>query len=485
MWPHRKLLGCAHPSPLPMLVWATEFPLPRQTRLEDVHRLVEEWLRGSPYLPFANATFPAVREGETVSMNHAGHTLQFTRIDQPQDWWLAGRHLWTEAGEREWTTELVAHGSAAGVDIGVRLECNLLAPGLALPEPKKPYIMRMLLTTLGGGADSWITVDDSPTLLGESQVDDAASLLDGTSTMQLPVVYASALPNHQPFIHCGRLAQWLAGMAHVIVEPSRHFSFALARNTRWRNPYAGAVEIIWPRALGRRLRFLPQDYRSREEMAVDVAACIRRGLISARPTPQLTWEYAQELVAVRRLEALRTSGSAEVNDFAEAFDAEIRAKQSRIDEAEREIARLQGEVRRSQGISPLSGGVLEPGAEQEYYAGELRDALVFALGIALKSLDPDGRRRDLIDAVLVANPPSTTADDYAERIKRTFAASGDLTGNARRVLEDLGFEIVDEGRHYKAVFQGDGRYTFTISKTSSDHRAGKNLASVILRTLFK
>lgn len=45
---------------------------------------------------------------------------------------------------------------------------------------------------------------------------------------------------------------------------------------------------------------------------------------------------------------------------------------------------------------------------------------------------------------------------------------------------------VDEaGKHWKAVYQEDDRYTFTISKTSSDHRAGKNLASTILKKLFK
>ena len=73
----------------------------------------------------------------------------------------------------------------------------------------------------------------------------------------------------------------------------------------------------------------------------------------------------------------------------------------------------------------------------------------------------------------------------AEQIKSAFATSGDLNPTARRLLEDLGFSITEDGRHYKAVFQGDGRYSFTIAKTSSDHRAGRNLASQINRTLFK
>lgn len=467
-----------------MLVWATEFPLPRHTTPERIHQIVEEWLRGSPHLPFGQLAFPSVREGETVGVDHDGHSLKLTRIDQGSSWWLAGRHVWTESTDREWITEVVAHGADLEVLIGVRLECNLLAPGLALPVPKKPYIMRMLLTTVGGGTDSWMMVDDEPTFLAEAQVDEAVSLLDG-GALKLPVVYVSALQNHRPFLNPGKLGEWLAGMAHVVVEPSRHFSFALARNSHWRNPYAGAVEVIWPRGIARAVRFLPRDYASGDAMAVDVASCVRRGLASARPTPSITWAYAQELVAARRLESLRQRGSAEVNEFVEAFDAELQAKQVRIDEAEREISRLGAELRRYEKAPTGVGGLLEAGKEPEYYPGEFRDAIIYALSIALGSLDPNGRRRHLVEDAIAGNDTTGTAEEIAERIKRTFATSGELTGAARRVLEDIGFDIHDEGKQYKAIFQGDGRYTFTISKTSSDHRAGKNLASVINRTLFK
>jgi hypothetical protein len=55
----------------------------------------------------------------------------------------------------------------------------------------------------------------------------------------------------------------------------------------------------------------------------------------------------------------------------------------------------------------------------------------------------------------------------------------------KRDLEDLGFTADESGKHVRVIFQGDPRYAFTISKTSSDHRAGKNLASTMVRTLFR
>ncbi|WJW75560.1 hypothetical protein QVG61_00265 [Thiohalobacter sp. IOR34] len=59
-----------------------------------------------------------------------------------------------------------------------------------------------------------------------------------------------------------------------------------------------------------------------------------------------------------------------------------------------------------------------------------------------------------------------------------------MTNDVRRFLEELGFEISGDGKHYKAIFMGDNRYTVSIPKTSSDHRAGMNLASEIINMLF-
>ena len=54
----------------------------------------------------------------------------------------------------------------------------------------------------------------------------------------------------------------------------------------------------------------------------------------------------------------------------------------------------------------------------------------------------------------------------------------------RRELEDMGFSISEDGKHFKLVFQGDDRYTFTLPKSGSDWRGGLNAASDIGRLLF-
>ena len=59
-----------------------------------------------------------------------------------------------------------------------------------------------------------------------------------------------------------------------------------------------------------------------------------------------------------------------------------------------------------------------------------------------------------------------------------------MTARLRQSLENLGFEITEDGKHYKLTYFGDGRYTITISKTPSDARTGRNSAMQIIRDVF-
>ena len=60
-----------------------------------------------------------------------------------------------------------------------------------------------------------------------------------------------------------------------------------------------------------------------------------------------------------------------------------------------------------------------------------------------------------------------------------------MTGPVRSTLKDLGFEITEDGKHYKLVYYGDSRYWTTLDKTPSDKaHGGKNAAQTIIRDMF-
>jgi hypothetical protein len=90
-----------------------------------------------------------------------------------------------------------------------------------------------------------------------------------------------------------------------------------------------------------------------------------------------------------------------------------------------------------------------------------------------------------LDDLIANNRSSGNAEEIAEDIKRILAGSPTLSSADKRALEDLGFDLAQAGKHLQATYRGDPRYAFSISKTGSDHRGGKNLASTIVRKLFK
>lgn len=468
-----------------MLVWATEFPVATGNHCGDVLGVAKGCLASSPHSTWRVDSFGADPHNDVNRIERQGQVVTIGCADFGSDHGAGLQHQWIENGEREWTTEIVGFESNNQVLVSVRLDCNLLMPGLKLPAPKKPYFVKRLLEDLGGGSDAGFVVGDTPRRLAETNVDDAARIVKGTSGVKLPVVYVSAGRYRQPFVDVEELAKWLGGMAHVVVEPSRYFSFALARSAGRMNAYAGAVSIYWPSGVARQSRYLPSSFLSPETMQREIADRVRLALTHIRPASKCSFPYIQELVSKARIDRLKAEGSTAIEQYVAAFDAEINAKDERLQGVERELGRLRAELRRyDEPLEPVDG-VIARGKEREFYPGEVADAIIYTLTHGRNNLLQGGRRAHLIDDILSTNAPTTTEKDLETEIKDAFSESGDLGADQRRVLEDLGFSVEEAGKHWKAVYQDDKRYGFTISKTGSDYRAGKNLASTILRTLFK
>ena len=220
-------------------------------------------------------------------------------------------------------------------------------------------------------------------------------------------------------------------------------------------------------------------------MQSEIARRVCFALIQVRPESRCTFQYLQELISHAQIERLRAKGSTALDEYANAFDSEIRAKDTRLSEMARELDRLKAALRRYEQVDEIGKGIVVAGNEREFYPGEIRDAIITTLKHGRRSLVADGRYQHLVDGVLEANEVTGHGEELEAEIKNAFSQSGNLGHSQRQTLQDLGFEIEEPGKHWKAIYQGDQRYIFSISKTSSDHRAGKNLASTMVKKLFK
>lgn len=467
-----------------MLSFATEFPVEATRTSIDFLAAVREWLLGSPHTVFQLSDLSDLETQDEFSARKSNETIEALKYEAAGTDMAAIRYTRLDRG-LEWVSTIVFSRGLPSSWIGVRTSCESQHAAAKLPVARKPVFVKTFLTRLGGGVDGEMKVQAIPLRLANSDIPLAARCISGKAGCRLPLVYVSARFKGGHIVNVDSLAEALAGMAHVLVEPNRPFSTRLMNEVGAQNVYGGAIGIYWPEGGGRRSFFLHHESESSLEMEHAVVDEVRSALANRRPYSRVTWSAVQELISRRTFAALREQGSTEVQKYVDEFDKEIRAKQEELDNAEREISRLEAEVRKYQAQNPMQSGlVLQTKPEQDLYAGELVGIVRDAIADAVTRVTEDSRRQHVLNSIVKANPPTGEAEAMRNRLKALLRDFRSMDAKVRSALQDMGFEISEDGKHYKIVFQGDDRYTFIMPKSGSDHRGGLNLAGDISRLLL-
>lgn len=467
-----------------MLSFATEFSIDSQHPLPTLVETLRDWIAGSPHTAFSRPDLVEFgRVGDWTSKK-ATETVQTVCHSTPEGDTIALRYTRTDR-ELEWVSTVVFSRTSSDTWVGLRVSCESHHPAVRLPPAKKPVLVRSILGTLGGGSDGTLRVADSPMFLKDVDVDLAGRLIRGEVGARLPIVYVSAGFFGKHLVDTRKLAADLSGMAHVVVEPNRPFSVRLKLEVGGQNVYGGTVGVYWPEGTGRRAFFLGQELDSATEMERAIVEEVRSALVNRRPLERCTWSTARQLSARQAQEALLAAGSQNLEAYARLAKAELDETQGKLDAAEREARRLQGELRGYERRLMVGSGItFRTGAEQDLFTGEIFDIVRDALADASSRVPDDSRRSHVLSAILTENQPYGEAARMRESLKSLLRGTTSLDQKLRRGLEDLGFAISEEGKHHKIVFRGDDRYTFTLPKSGSDRRGGLNAASDIGRLLL-
>jgi hypothetical protein len=218
-----------------MSLFATEVPVSPALTTKRFTAEVIAWLRGirdSTVLDQAterdlqgDAPFLKTPSGETLAMlRHKGAAIEAVGF----------RHDLPDREGRIWRTESVlSHGSTGTVPLlRVRGQCIAAAGSARLTPPRRPHLLRALLDSGAGGQDGQIPTRAEVHQLGQ---DDASCVVGadialGKASVRLPVIYVSATGHGRWIAEAAafdRLALDVAGVAHVVLEPNRDFSFRL------------------------------------------------------------------------------------------------------------------------------------------------------------------------------------------------------------------------------------------------------------------
>lgn len=465
-----------------MLSFATEFPVAEEVTSVAFLEAVREWLFGSPHTRLRVEDSDRLGTATESTLKKYNETLEVLHI--PSSGSAAVRYTRLEKG-LEWVTTIAFRKERLSSWVGIRVSCESQHPSVRLPTAKKPVLVRTLLNRLGGGNDGDLKVGAAARRLSNSEVPIAVHCMTGVAGARMPIVYVSALFRGGYVLDVDSLSDRLAGMAHVVVEPNRPFSLRLMHEVNAENAYGGSIGIYWPDGGGRRTFLIGRHHDSPKEIEEAIFDELRQALVNRRSLSGLTWASVQEQASRLRFEELKREGSTELNDYVSNFDKEMGSARQQLADAEREIGRLHAELRRHQARASSQVGIsLRPIPEQDLFEGEIVGIVSDALEDARSRVADGSRRKLVLDALTAANPSNGQAEDFRSTIKELLRDYRSMDARVRSGLEELGFDITEDGKHYKLVYQGDERYTFTMSKTGGDHRGGLNLASDISRKIL-
>lgn len=467
-----------------MLTFKTQFPIDNNKDIDDIIEVGRVWLANSPHSSLSESMKKAKGIGDEWTASSDNESVIFHRFDD--DVCLAAfRHENLDSGGVRWVTEVSSHKDSESFWVSVQLSADSELPVERVDPGKRPYVLKNIMELVGGGIDGALTVSDTPYYLSESEIDLASDIIVGKAGCLMPTVFVSADNSNAPHVDPSQIARWLSGMAHVVVEPSRAFSFRLMSEVFNENAYGGAVAIYWPDGIGKWL-FLPKDeFLDPKAMQTAISRKVRSSLLSQRTKSECRWGFVQELSSKKKLYALKESGSEKVEDYVALFDKELAAKDEEIQRLECEVSRLKyGGYSSSNDEGQVKNRIFLDGAERDLYQAERISIIIDALNRAKEASEDHSRRFDVISDLIEKNNQEGERDTLLERLKALLRDYTSMSSTNRSEFESMGFDISEEGKHYKLVFRNDHRYSFILSKTGSDNRGGLNAFSDLKRRIF-
>ncbi len=476
-----------------MLLFSAQLEISDTMTKEDFVRLVIEWNQGSPHVE--NRIRGIVWNGD-YNVRYGTDSLWLAVEEYRNQNTVAIRYEKTESDGVVWDTDYVMNFDDRKMSI--RLDRSFLAEALTMdPTFSTPHFITLLIDHGYIKPDGILPVLRTPYIINSDNISILADIINGKVKYRLPVVYVSKTSNGDDPVEILKLAGRLKGVAHVLIEENIQLNTTIRKLCDDKNEYYGAIGIYFPNSAYSHKRFY---YRSYDGVDTSLAEKVIRNVIqycNAQMMDTLyTWQGVNNALLRDRLDSRSTElklaekekqrVSEEADQLIELGDEDIRRLKGQVEELTRVNEALTYE---NQGLRTKINGadslpVLYFGDEDEFFPNEIKLILLDILKTALPNYALDTRRRDVLTDIILKNDCLSIIDERADELKALLRGYKNVSGTMKRTLQELGFTIGEDGKHYKLMYYGDGRYTFSLAKTPSDGRAGLNIATTIIKKVF-
>lgn len=383
------------------------------------------------------------------------------------------------------------------------------------PSFSTPHFITCLIKHGYLKPDGKLPVSREPVLITEENLEILTEAINGEADYRLPVVYVPKLYGDKDPVDVGRLAGRLKGVAHVLTEKTAWLDPKIRRICMDRNEFNGTIGVYFPKAAYGHKRYWYRTYEGVEKYLAERVIRSVIGYSNEQLMDRLyTWHGVNSTLLMDRLdsrgaellaaeaenvrvteaaererkaaEAERMRVTAEADELIESVDEDIRRLKQQVADLARanEALTYENQGLRMKMSRTERTPVLFLGEEEEFYHDEIRGIVLELLKNAAAECSPRLRRKDILEDLIRNNECGNQPEERAEQLKSLLKGYKAMSGTVKRSLQDMGFVITDEGKHYKLTYYGDSRYKTSLAKTPSDNRSGLNTAADIIREMF-
>lgn len=470
-----------------MLLLSVRLPLKDEFNVEKCFKLYKEWIIKSKHYKIKEINYDYCST-EDFKVESDTAVFEIKRYKDENTDQFACRIQQNDKGA-VWSTDCVYVNEGNQKFIIIQLNCNSINYESRLPKPHKPYIVKKFMESGFCKNDVDLTISDKTFLINQDSIEMCASVMNDDYGNIMPVVYVSQERKECWTINPDELAKKLSGLAHVFVEGNIEVSWILKEKTGNRNAHSGYIGIYFPQ--NEYVQRYALDFYNGDaiDMQNDIISNVWKALSNKIEASTYGWNQIIALQAKQKMvhwKNISANDKDELKSFVESFDSEnqrlLKEKEALLKENYNLRARI--DILNEQLIEgKASEYFYKKGEEKELYFSERNDLLYSVLSQSKNKFDQGSRGYLLIEDMLKANPLVGECEKAVETVKKVFKKSGGLSSADKSELENCGFKIEDDGAHYKIYFYNDSRYMFTVSRTPSDHRQGKNLASDIIKII--
>ncbi len=476
-----------------MLLYSTLLSINDTLTKDGFIRLVIEWNKKSPYE--TNVIRNLVWNGER-NVRYGDEKLWLSIEEYRNKNIIAIRYEKVAEDGAIWDTDYVMNFDE--MRMAIQLDRSYKEEAL-LADTKfsTPHFISMLIEGGYLKEDEDFAVTNKPLMITEGNLELVNAVIKGQVKCRLPVIYVSKTINDEEPIEVRWLLSKLKGMSHVLLQEQVSTNKELRKICQGKNEQYGAIGIYYPNATARHEKYLYHRESGYDTLLLEkVVRSVMRYNNMQNISQLYTWQGVNAALLSDRLakqseervaaEKAKHEAEEEVDNVYAAFDEDLRELQRQVAELAKanEALRYENQGLRTKIQSTDAVPILCMGEEDELYQGEIKDIILAALEEALKGTKDKSRRADVIRDVIAANDYGNLGEQRQQRIKGLLKAYDGMSKILRQELNELGFEITEEGKHYKITYYGDRRYWTTLPKTPSDHRDGKNAALTICRDML-